>query len=257
MPEQFREHMAETFDRFGITDLPQRYTAIDVAPPSMLDRPVHGWSVRYVPYNGGGILPSWMSAPIAWPRVAVTLGTLAPETLGIDPIRRIIHIAEGHDAEFVLALGDTDLAELGPLPSNVRSAGWVPLNALLRSCAAVVHHGGAGSTLTSLVAGVPQLVLPTGADRHINAAAVTRRNAGLEAEPDDLSAELLTTLLRDSSLAAAAREVSAEIAALPSPAALVETLVDYVRTASGNEGGPSGTPAELAGGDRGGSGGTG
>ena len=78
-------------------------------------------------------------------------------------------VARHLDAEFVLALGDADPSSLGELPDNVRAAGWVPLSALLPTCAALVHHGGAGSTLTAIDAGVTQLVLPHGADQYMNA----------------------------------------------------------------------------------------
>ena len=44
----------------------------------------------------------------------------------------------------MLALGDVDTSALGTLPPQVRVAGWIPLNALLPSCAAIIHHGGAG-----------------------------------------------------------------------------------------------------------------
>ena len=42
--------------------------SIDVAPPSMVDRPVRGWPMRYVPYNGGGVLPEWVLERPARPR---------------------------------------------------------------------------------------------------------------------------------------------------------------------------------------------
>jgi hypothetical protein len=39
--------------------------------------------------------------------------------------------------------------------------------------ALVVHHGGSGTTLSAAAAGVPQLVLPQGADQFANAGALT------------------------------------------------------------------------------------
>ncbi|HEX4725925.1 MAG TPA: hypothetical protein VH333_25655 [Pseudonocardiaceae bacterium] len=55
--DRWREALAETFEKYGITTLPERTASLDVAPPSLLDEPPTGWSMRYVPYNGGGTLP--------------------------------------------------------------------------------------------------------------------------------------------------------------------------------------------------------
>ncbi len=229
--EQWREHLAEAFDRHGVTTLPERTAYLDVAPPSLLSGPPAGWPMRYVPYNGGGTLPPWLLAGRGdRPVVAVTLGTVAPAMNGLGPVERIIAVAPDVDAEFVVALGDADTSALGRLPANIRLVGWLPLNALLRISSALVHHGGAGSTLGALAVGVPQLALPSGADRHINAKAVHDGGAGLSAAEDDLDAALLTELLGDDKLRAAAVSVSAEIATLPSPSSIVERLVTLVHT---------------------------
>ncbi|MCP3802415.1 DUF1205 domain-containing protein [Allokutzneria sp. A3M-2-11 16] len=213
--------MAETFDRYGFT-MPTSRQWLDVAPPSMGVSPV-GLPMRYIPYNGGASLPSWLRTVPHRPRIAVTLGTVAPGMTGITPVSRIIKCAKDIDAEFVLALGDVDLSEFGTLPENVRAAGWVPLNALLPSCAAIVHHGGAGSTMAALDAGVPQLVLPTGADRYVNADAVARRGVGLRASESDVDAAVVSSVL-GSGFRGAAAEVRAEIRAMPAPAEVVGVL---------------------------------
>jgi len=49
---------------------------------------------------------------------------------------------------------------------------------LLPLCAAVVHHGGIGTTARALAAGTPQLVLPLAWDQPDNAARVRRLGAG-------------------------------------------------------------------------------
>lgn len=226
LAELLHRHMADVFDRQGVPSLPQRRVLLDVAPPSMLDGPPDGRSMRYVPYNGGGVLPDWLRAPADRPRIAVTFGTVAPDTVGVGPLHRLLELTGDVDAEFVLAVGDSTVDQLGPLPATVIAAGWVPLVQLLPGCAAVVHHGGAGTTLTALACGIPQLVLPDGADRHINAAAVHRRGAGLRADPEKLTADLLRQLLADPDLARAARQVAGEIAALPSPARIARWLTE-------------------------------
>jgi UDP:flavonoid glycosyltransferase YjiC (YdhE family) len=224
MHDLHRRHMAEVFDRYGVADLPQPRLTLDVAPPSLVARSggTEGWPLRYVPYNGGAVLPGWLAEPVGTrPRVAVTLGTVATlDGDGLAAVRRVTAAAAGMDAEFVLALGSADTAALGPLPPNVRPAGWLPLHTLLPSCAALIHHGGSGTTLSALDAGVPQLVLPAGADRHINATAVAERGAGVVAAPADLDAALIDRVLRDAAVRTAAAEVSAELRAMPTPAAV-------------------------------------
>jgi UDP:flavonoid glycosyltransferase YjiC (YdhE family) len=229
--ELLREHMADAFARHGVAELPQPIASIDVAPPSMLADESSGWPMRYVPYNGGCVLPNWLHRPGDRRRIAVTLGTVAPMTEGLGPLRQILQVAGSVDAEFVLALGNVDTSELGDLPDNAHVVGWVPLGELLRGCAALVHHGGEGTTMTALAAGVPQLILPSGRGRHIPAAAVQQCRAGLTSHVQDLDSAQLSRLLNDKKLAEAASRVREEIAALPTPADLVPRVVSLANSA--------------------------
>jgi UDP:flavonoid glycosyltransferase YjiC (YdhE family) len=106
----------------------------------------------------------------------------------------------------------------------VRAVGWVPLAEALAGCAAIVHHGGTGTTLAALAAGVPQLVVPGPGDRRHNAEAVAARGAGLAVSPRRITADHLRRLLTDPALAEAAGQVRDEIAAMPAPADVVATL---------------------------------
>ncbi|MFE6503091.1 nucleotide disphospho-sugar-binding domain-containing protein [Kitasatospora sp. NPDC057738] len=223
--------MADTFARHGIDRLPEPAEVIDLAPPSMAGDERYGCSMRPVAYNGEGGLPADLAVPAHRPRVAVTLGTVPPKTDGLTRIERVIEAAADIDAEFVLATGDLDLSTLDTLPDNVRAYGWVPWRALLETCAAAIHHGGSSTALGALDAGIPQLVLPDGSDRFINADAVRDRGAGLRAAAEDIGPALLTRLLTDTELTRAAREVSAEIAAMPSPRAVAERLAGLTGTA--------------------------
>ncbi|WP_016908103.1 nucleotide disphospho-sugar-binding domain-containing protein [Streptomyces xiaopingdaonensis] len=224
--------LAGGYERHGL-DGPEPVAAwLDVAPPSMTttDEP-RRWSMRYVPYNGGAALPPWLFAPRRRPRVAVTLGTVRPAVDGVSPVAWVVEAARRTDAEFVLALGGADVAALGELPENVSTVDWIPLGALLDASDAVVHHGGAGTTLTALDSGLPQIVLGEGADRPANAAAVRHRGCGLVPDgQDDLTPALVERLLTDEALADAARETAAEMAAMPSPAETVGRLVQLALT---------------------------
>jgi UDP:flavonoid glycosyltransferase YjiC (YdhE family) len=101
----------------------------------------------------------------------------------------------------------------------------VPLRALLGTCAAIVHHGGAGSILAALDAGVTQVAVPSSAPGYLQCDAVRERGTGLTATADELDAALLTRVLTDDKLRLAAAEVRAEMAAMPAPADVVGDLV--------------------------------
>lgn len=64
------------------------------------------------------------------------------------------------------------------LPPSVRWFDYVPFRRLLPQVAALVHHGGIGSTAEALRAGVPQLVVPMAHDQFDNAARVVALGVG-------------------------------------------------------------------------------
>lgn len=63
-------------------------------------------------------------------------------------------------------------------PPHICWQSYVPLKALLPHVAALVHHGGIGTTAEALRAGTPQLVVPLAHDQFDNAARVERLGAG-------------------------------------------------------------------------------
>jgi rhamnosyltransferase subunit B len=64
------------------------------------------------------------------------------------------------------------------LPPTVRHVPYAPFSQLLPRCAAVVHHGGVGTTAQALAAGVPQVITPFAHDQFDNAARVRRLGVG-------------------------------------------------------------------------------
>ncbi len=215
-------HFTDLYEKHGLAG-PAATTPLNIVPESLGGDP-GGLRMRYLPYNGGGTVPADLLRRGTRPRVAVTLGTVIAGTDGLAAIGRLVAAAAGVDADFLLAVGGADLAELGPLPANVRPLPWVPLAELLRVCDALVHHGGSGSTLTGLQAGVPQLVLPQGADNFIAAETLAAAGAGLRAGSADVDTALLTRLVTDPGLHAAAARLRAENDALPTPAATVPAI---------------------------------
>jgi UDP:flavonoid glycosyltransferase YjiC (YdhE family) len=222
-------HLAATFARHGVSDPPTEVDIIHNVPASMA-MGLHGrWPVRPVPNSGGDNLPDWLARPADRRRVAVTLGTVSPSMSGLGRLKRVVSAGAGVDAEFVVAMGGFDIGALGELPPNVRGANWLPWDALIDTCSAVIHHGGASVTLSGLQAGLPHLVLPDGADRDLHATALRDRGVAITAGPDDdISPDMLRQLLFDDKLRSAAADVRAEVVAMPSPAAMARELVRLV-----------------------------
>jgi rhamnosyltransferase subunit B len=55
------------------------------------------------------------------------------------------------------------------LPDGIMHIQFAPFSRLLPRCAALVHHGGIGTSAQALAAGIPQLVMPMAHDQHDNA----------------------------------------------------------------------------------------
>jgi enterobactin C-glucosyltransferase len=223
------------FDRHGLRGpVPGPAAEVDPCPASMSRWPADGaWSVRYVPHGGGGALPDWLlePPPAGRPRIGVSFGSLVPHVLGLGAMAGVIGAARELDVEMVLALGGADPAQLGPLPPNVHALSWVPLPALLPTCAAFVHHAGVGTTMNALVEGVPQFVLPQISDGFANAETVELRGVGIAGSAENAGAafvaEALGRLLEEGSpFRRAAAEVRAEIAGMPPPSELAPRLAD-------------------------------
>jgi rhamnosyltransferase subunit B len=99
-----------------------------------------------------------------------------------------------------------------PLPEGVRHCAYIPFSQLLPRSAALVHHGGIGTTAQALAAGIPQLVMPMSHDQPDNAARVERLGVGRSLPPQRFKApavaRLLGELVNAPDVAARCREVA-------------------------------------------------
>lgn len=134
----------------------------------------------------------------------------------------------------LLALGPSVSREaLGVVPDAVHVADWVPQAAVLPHASAIVHHGGAGTTLAALAAGLPQLVLPQGADQFRNADAVVsgglgRQLIGAQTTPLGIRSAVEELLDPAGPISRSSAAMVDEIEAMPSPDAVVAGLPDLV-----------------------------
>jgi sterol 3beta-glucosyltransferase len=91
------------------------------------------------------------------------------------------------------------------LPPNVMALPPAPHNWLLPRMAAVVHHGGAGTTAASLRAGAPTIIAPVMGDQSFWARRLVELGVGLALPPlrrlkPELLAQALVTALQDRSM---------------------------------------------------------
>jgi UDP:flavonoid glycosyltransferase YjiC (YdhE family) len=172
-----------------------------------------------------GELPDWWPGREGQPLVYVTFGSVAgsfPQALPVYGVA--LQAVADLPVRVLLTVGrDLDLDALPDAPDNVRVERWVPQQDVLGHTAAAVVHGGSGSTLGAIAAGVPLVVVPLFADQPQNARRVAEVGAGLAVEPnrDDLPAtvrplrEAIETLLADGSYRERAGTLADELRAQP------------------------------------------
>jgi glycosyltransferase len=206
------------------------------APARFRDRPHASRTVEELPAWWGG-----RDDPIVY----VTFGSVAAG-LGLFPrfYAEVLESLDGAPVRVLMTLGEAgDPEALGPLPANVHAERWWPQGQVMPHVAAVVGHGGFGTTMTALAAGVPQVVVPLfSTDQFANATRVDDVGAGValveEGVADrragsmvpagpavlDRLADAVLRAVHDDGLRAGARGMAAEIAALPDAAESVPLL---------------------------------
>jgi len=133
-----------------------------------------------------------------------------------------IEAIRAHGRRALLAHGWADLAPIDD-EDDCFAVGEVNQQSLFPRVAAVVHHGGAGTTATAARAGVPQVVVPQGADQlywagRVGQLGIGTPHVGVAPTAESLSAALTTTLApetraRVSAVAGAIRTDGASVAA--------------------------------------------
>ncbi|GII90691.1 activator-dependent family glycosyltransferase [Sinosporangium siamense] len=197
---------------------------IDHNPPSMslgLDLPYV--PTRYVPYNDVATVPRWLRAEPERPRICLTLGTTATERFEgyAVSVQDLLDSLSDLDVEVVATLSEQAQAKLRHVPGNTRVVSFAPLHVLAPTCAAMINHGGNGTFYTTLINGVPQLVIPTMFDEPVRAKRLAEEGAGLTLQPAEVTGEKIRAcverLLGEPSFAEHSARLRAEMLAMPSP----------------------------------------
>lgn len=204
--------------------MPSRYLVLSPFPPSFRDPafplPATAHSIRLHDTERG----PGEGAPVVY----FTLGTVFNLESG-DLFERVLAGLGELPIEVVATLGSQiDPQELGSQPGNVRIEQYVVQSEVLARSSAVVSHGGSGTVTGALAQGLPQVLLPMGADQPLNAARC--EELGVALVLDALTAtpaavrEAMSTVLSEPSYRSAAERIRDEIAALPAPEYAVTLL---------------------------------
>ncbi|WP_018501577.1 glycosyltransferase [Parafrankia discariae] len=181
-------------------------------------------------------VPGWLTAPAERPRVYVTLGTVSFGA--VEVIRAVVDDLAALDVDVLVAAGpEGDPAALGPLPERVRVERFVAQSRVLGLVDVAVHHGGSGTVLGALANGVPQVLLPQGADHFHNAWLLAERGAARvfhneTRQPGDVAAAV-RDLLGDAPERRATALLAAQIAASPTPTEAVAAIAAVAAAATG------------------------
>ena len=183
--------------------------------------------------------PKWFDLPTDYPAHVVHAGPLGVRTeprgsgSGKQPlvllsfsttvmhgqpslIQRVCDAIAGEDLQGILTLGPAVSAQSIRIAGNVEVIPYADHDQLLPRCAAVVTHGGLGTTLRALAHGKPMLLLPLGRDQEFNTRRAVELAAGIhlpvDALPDEI-ARALSELLAQPRYAESAVHAAAAIAA--------------------------------------------
>jgi UDP:flavonoid glycosyltransferase YjiC (YdhE family) len=219
--------------RFGVRNVDPFGLATVDPYPTGLQVPIGSrrLPLRAIPYNGPGLLPPALPAASGRPRICVTWGTTLSRLdpglfLAGEMVRAVAHL----DVELIVTMAPWQRTMLGPVPRGVQVVESAPLHLVLPTCDAVIAHGGAGSLLTALSFGRPQLLVPRLPDHVRHAAQLAEAGAGIvipaqAAQPTAITAGL-TELLGNPNYRVAATHLQRQLADQPPLGLVVRQLQD-------------------------------
>ncbi len=214
-----------------------RHLYLDICPPSLQFPAIAGVSARQalrpVAFDAevGERLPAWVDALPARPTVYVTLGTVFNDTQPL--FRTILEGLHEESLNVIVTVGKTgDPAAFGPQPANVHIERYLPQTLLFPRCNVVISHGGSGTMLSALSAGIPLLSIPQGADQFRNVERCRNAGVGKALMPEEVSAEAVRrdvrALLDEPAFRATANRIRHEIGMMPAPFDVVGVLEKLV-----------------------------
>lgn len=111
---------------------------------------------------------------------------------------------------------------------QLMSVGFMPQDWLFSHAAAVIHHGGIGTTARALRNGCPMVVEPYGNDQFLNAQQALGLGVGVAVHPHLLTAETLAQVLEEKALTSAYRSRAEQLKTQILSDSSLETSCQYI-----------------------------
>jgi vancomycin aglycone glucosyltransferase len=130
-----------------------------------------------------------------------------------DATRRLIGAARAVGRRIIVSRGWADLGLIDDAPDCI-AVGDVSYDVLFPRVAAVIHHGGAGTTATAARAGVPQVVTPMFGDQFYWASRIVDLRIGVTTPHSTMTEESLAAALwevSDSAVMVQAQELARQV----------------------------------------------
>jgi UDP:flavonoid glycosyltransferase YjiC (YdhE family) len=163
-------------------------------------------------------------------KVLVTFGTVYTDPELLAPLIRDL-TAKGYGVRVALGLTASS-ADFAVDRDTVAFEAFRPYAELLDDIDVVVGHGGAGTNLGALAAGIPLVLTPQGADQGGQAERVAAAGAAICVGPDAFSAEAVgravADVLEQCGYRTAARRIAGQIAAMPSTDEVAALLASQI-----------------------------
>jgi MGT family glycosyltransferase len=169
--------------------------------------------------------PAWTTPPGQDPLVLVAMSTTYQNQLST--LQRVIDALGSLPVRGVVTTGPALDPEAFHHPASVMVVPSAPHRQVLQQAALVVTHGGHGTVMKALAAGVPMVVMPHGRDQADVAARVIARGAGVVLKKDSRPAaiaEAVMRVLRNGSYRVAARHLGEAVCRDARSDALVREL---------------------------------
>jgi rhamnosyltransferase subunit B len=203
---------------------------INGARQSLALPPIADWEEwTHQPALFAGCWPEWFAAPTpSWPPNVVPLGFLRHDASEGGPLPdEALEFLEAASPPPILITGGTAVWALGerfysaasegcalsgrramlvcrhdnlipcPLPSGIVSFRFLPFATLVPRVSAIIHHGGTSVLVRGLIAGIPQVCLPYGADRPDTARRLEKLGVAKTILPKDWNAQIVAAALKE------------------------------------------------------------
>ena len=211
-----------------------RHLLLSFVPPSYQDpenRVPTQHHLRTIVFDRSGSeqAPAWLNLDLPRPIVYATFGTVTHFNAFPELFQTTIAGLRDVAGTLIVTVGrDHDPAALGPQPDHVRVERYLPQSLVFPHCDLVVHHGGHNTTLAAIAEGLPQVIIPLGADQPMNARRCAELGLGIPLWPAQRTPDAIATAAHDAMwhprYRHAAARLSREMAGLPGPEHAVELL---------------------------------